>query len=145
MAKCWTRNNYYSEIQDIMMRCYSERRKRIKSQGTQVLAMSILLTNCLTLSNSLNLSSFWKAIWTPGLSIIFPSCYKFMQAYSKACLPLLLSKYDPAFKYLSVFQIMYFSRCMFSLFQADLICSFPVHISNLSRLLCTMSLAYWCL
>lgn len=59
--------------------------------------------------------------------------------HSKAHLPSLLSKYDHPFKYLSIFQIIYFSRCAFLLFQADLICSFPVHISNLARFLCTVS------
>lgn len=53
------------------------------------------------------------------------------ETHSKAYAPLLLSKYDPAFKYLSVFPIMYVSRCVFPLFQADLICSFPAHLSNL--------------
>lgn len=54
-----------------------------------------------------------------------PLCHRCFQAW-------------PPFRYLSAFQIMYFSRCTFLLFQADLICSFPAHISNLS----TVALCY---
>lgn len=74
-----------------------------------------------------------KIIWTPSLSIMFPSCYtRIWDRYPlKALFTIVAFQVWPCFKYLSVFQIMYFSRCTFLLFQADLICSFPVHLSTL--------------
>lgn len=82
-----------------------------------------------------------KAKCTPSLRWFFRSCCKHVQnwyIHSKVYLPLLLSKYDRPFQYLSGFQIMYFSRCSFLPLQADLICSFPACFSNLSQWLCTM-------
>lgn len=83
---------------------------------------------------------FWKknalqkVIWTLSLSIMIPSCYKRIQDWYpfKALFTIVAFQVWPSFKYLSAFQIMYFSRCTFLLFQADLICSFPVHLSTLS-------------
>lgn len=70
-----------------------------------------------------------------ALVLFFPSCYKHIQDWYllKGLITIIVSKYDPPCRYLSVFRIMYFSRCTFLLFQADLIRSFPVHISNLSK------------
>lgn len=70
-----------------------------------------------------------------ALVLFFPSCYKHIQDWYLliGLIIIIVSKYDPPCRYPSVFRIMYFSRCTFLLFQADLICSFPVHISNLSK------------
>lgn len=76
-----------------------------------------------------------KGYMNTSLRIIFPSCYKHIQDWYllKVLFTITAFQVWPSCKYLSVFQIMYFSRCTFLLFQADLICSFPVHISNLSK------------